>query len=310
VTTPHPPTSHGDAGLGSQHLIQAIRKKELEVKRIPDEPVRGPRGEYMTRREARERHDFLKTRIDADEVGHSLRHRTVPRSTLALTLIFLVLIDFPVMLWLVSAVFNVDWAHPVGLRLVISIVLSLLATAGAAWVLYHMGHIRRDDKNDRRELDWPNMSRTARISLIMVAALVILVSIVMFVRVFTEGELSGLSGLALMLAVLIALIMLLSAALVFFTAFRDGSAEQEDLAHYSALVHEGQWRQHKLEDEIERFRSEYAMLHNNSATGADKASRADVDGLVTRIRDARGPHPSWNTSGTATDPGGADRSTP
>jgi len=116
VTTTDPPAPVPGANPGSRHLLEQIYLKELEIRRIPDEPVRGPRGQYMTRREARERHDFVKAKIDAAEAGGSLKHRTVTRSTKVLTLLFLAVIDFPVMLWLVSSVFNVDWAHPVGLR--------------------------------------------------------------------------------------------------------------------------------------------------------------------------------------------------
>jgi hypothetical protein len=287
VTTTDPPAPTPGAHPGARHLLEQISLKELEIRRIADEPVRGPRGQYMTRREARERHDFVKAKIDAAEAGGSLKHRTVTRSTKALTLLFLTVIDFPVMLWLVSSVFNVDWAHPAGLRLVISVVLSVLATAGAAWVLYHMGHIRRDDKNDRRELNWREMSVPAWVSLVGVALLVILVSVVMFVRVFTEGVLSGLNGLALLLSVLVALIMLLSAALVFFTAFRDGSPEQEDLAYYSRLVRDGEQRQRRLADEIVRLRMHHNMLENRDAGSGDGQSAEGADAHVVRVDYAR-----------------------
>jgi uncharacterized membrane protein len=322
-----------------QHLRLAIRSKKREIERLPDELVRGPRGQQITRREAGERSRVAKTIIDVDEVHRSLRHRTVSRWTKVLSLTFLVLIDFPVMLWLVSSVFNVDWSNPIGVPLVISVVLSVLGTAGAAWVLYHMGHNRREDKNDRRQLDWSKMSPAGRVSLVGVATLVTLISVVMFVRVFTEGVLSGLRGLAVLLAVLVALIMLLSAALVFFTAFRDGSPEQEDWARYSALSHDGQVRQHKLEDELDRYEHELAMLEprgtserrsdrgpgtaessdsgpadqrpvtgpaNAPATGGTSAGEAQV----TRIHEVRPPHPPGRTRGTGTESGVADRPVP
>ncbi|RBY83026.1 hypothetical protein DQ238_03290 [Geodermatophilus sp. TF02-6] len=310
MTTTDPPAPIPGPNPGSRHLLEQIHLKELEIRRIPDEPVRGPRGQYMTRREARERHDFVKAEIDAAEAGGSLKHRTVRRSTKALTLLFLAVIDFPVMLWLVSSVFNVDWAHPVGLRLVISVVLSVLATAGAAWVLYHVGHIRRDDKNDRREPDWREMSVPARVSLVGVALLVILVSVVMFVRVFTEGVLSGLSGLALLLSVLVALIMLLSAALVFFTAFRDGSPEQEDLAHYSALVHDGERRQRRLVDDVVRLRMHHNMLEERDAGSSDGRSADGADAHVVRVDYARQPLLPPSSNGRKAPAIGGDQPTP
>jgi hypothetical protein len=308
VTPTDPPVPLPGATPGSRHLLEQVHLKELEIRRIPDEPVRGPRGQYMTRREARERHDFVKAKIDAAEADGSLKHRTVTRWTKALTLLFLAVIDFPVMLWLVSSVFNVDWAHPAGLRLVISVVLSVLATAGAAWVLYHLGHIRRDDKNDRRELNWREMSVLALVSLVGVALLVILVSVVMFVRVFTEGVLSGLSSLALLLSVLVALIMLLSAALVFFTAFRDGSPEQEDLAYYSALVHDGEKRRHRLAEDIIRLRMHHNMLEKGGAGSSDGQSADGADAHVVRVDYARQFPPSSN--GRRVSAIGGDQPTP
>jgi hypothetical protein len=308
VTTTDPPGPIPGATPGSRQLLEQIHLKEAEIRRIPDEPVRGPRGQYMTRREARERHDFVKAKVDAAEAGGSLKHRTVTRSTKALTLVFLAVIDFPVMLWLVSSVFNVDWAHPAGLRLVISVVLSVLATAGAAWVLYHIGHIRRDDKNDRRELEWRKMSVPARVSLVAVALLVILVSVVMFVRVFTEGVLSGLSGLALLLSVLVALIMLLSAGLVFFTAFRDGSPEQEDVAYYSALVRDGEQRQRRLADDIGRLRMHRNMLEKRDAESSDRQSAADAH--VVRVDYARQSLLPPSSNGRKVPAIGGDQPTP
>ena len=325
-----PFSAFGQTIAGSDQLRELIRRKELELRRIPDESVRGPRGQQMSFREAEERHEFLKNKIDADEVGGSLRHRIVGTPTKVVTLIFLALIDFPVMLWLVSSVFNVDWTRPAGLRLVISVVLSFLGTAGAAWVLFHMGHIRRESKNARRELDWPNLSRSTKVSLFGVAALVVLISVVMFVRVFTEGVLSGLSGLALLLAVLVALIMLLSAALVFLTAFRDGSPEQEDLAHYSAVIQQGRRRQWRLEDEIERLRHEREMLEGRTRRGgggvepevpgsaqqpaatrlAQEAAGPDIaadDAQVTRIDEVRRPRPPRYTTPAAAGPSVQDR---
>jgi cell division protein FtsB len=227
-------------------------------------------------------------------------------------------------------VFNVDWSHPAGLRLVISVVLSFLGTAGAAWVLFHMGHIRRESKNDRRELDWPRMSGPAKVSLIGVGALVVLISVVMFVRVFSEGVLSGLNGLALLLAVLVALIMLLSAALVFQTAFRDGSPEQEDLAHYSGVIQAARQRQHRLEDDIDRLRHEREMLEGRArryrggvepidspsapsaaVSGPREAAdpeRATENAQVTRIDEVRLPWPPRHTGPAAAD--GSPRNQP
>jgi hypothetical protein len=102
--------------------------------------------------------------------------------------------------------------------------------------LHHLGHNQRQYKNERRQLEWSRLSTGGRMSLVAAGLLVALMGVVMFVRMYTEGVLSGLSDLAVLLAVLVAVVMIISAALVFWTAFRDGSLEQDDLLHYSAAV--------------------------------------------------------------------------
>jgi hypothetical protein len=306
------PTSLSADERREHQLRVAIDDIGRQIAHVPDELVIGARGEKITREEAGRRAAVAQALIDRDEVRGSLRHRIVTTPTKVLTLVFLVLIDLPVMLWLVSSVFNVDWSDPVGLPLVISVVVSLLGTAGAAWVLHHMGHNRREYKNDRRELDWSRLSLAGRVSLIGVATLVLLISVVMFLRVFTEGQLSGLNGLAVFLAVLVALIMLLSAALVFFTAFRDGSPEQEDLAHYSRLYGDGQERRQQLEKELAGLEHELRVRQPAIApTGREPAGNAfPTDAQVRRIDEVRPPQPPGRDRTTDREPSGQGRTTP
>src|SRR4051794_32811451 len=159
------PTSLSADERREHQLRVAIEDVRRQIAHVPDELVIGARGEKITREEAGRKAAVAQALIDRDEVRGSLRHRIVTRPTKVLTLVFLVLIDLPVMLWLVSSVFNVDWSDPVGLPLVISVVVSLLGTAGAAWVLHHMGHNRREYKNDRRgqELARASLARPGRL---------------------------------------------------------------------------------------------------------------------------------------------------
>jgi hypothetical protein len=265
MTTATPPPGHAGSARESgavlaQHLQEQIGLLRSDVRRIDGEPVRGPRGEYLSVAEAKAKHDFLRAKIDAAEAGGSLRHRTVAPSLKWVTLLVVGLIDLPIMLWLVSSVFNVDWSHPWGVRLAISIAVSVLATAVVAAILYHLGHIYRQDKNDRRELDWHSISAAGKAVLAVAGALIFLVALGMFVRVFTEGELSGFNGLAVLVAILVAVVMLLSAGLIFFTSFRDGSADQEDLAHLGGVIHKAESRRGMLERQIEQHQTHHAIL--------------------------------------------------
>jgi len=262
--SPDHPDSH-DVTAGIERLSALIAEEERAASRIMESPVRGPRKQQMTLAGAVVKEAELANHIELEEGRGSQRHRIVGRATKIVSLLFLVVIDFPLMLWLASSLFNVDWSDPIGLPLAVSLVVSLLGTAGAAWMLHLLGRNRREHKDDRRQMEWSAMSAGAKASVLGVGLLITLIASVMFERVYAEAVLSGLEGLALLMAVLIAFIMLLAAALVFGTAFRDGSPEQDDLAHYSALVQAGRQRRCEHEDRAARLRHERDMLARRTA---------------------------------------------
>lgn len=217
-------------------LEAQAKRLHFRAGRVMDTPVIGPRGQQLTVADAQQRAKQLGDMIDTEEAQGSQRHRRVSRLAKALAVSVVVIVDLPIMLWLASSVFNVDWGDPLGLPLVISIAVSVLTTGGAAAALYHLGYDQRQNKDYRRQLDKAALTLGSKISLVGVAVLILLISIVAFYRVWTEGVFSGLDRLALMLALLVAVVMLISAWLVFWVAFRDGSPEQDDLAHYTGLV--------------------------------------------------------------------------
>uniref|UniRef100_UPI002011F251 hypothetical protein n=1 Tax=Amycolatopsis lexingtonensis TaxID=218822 RepID=UPI002011F251 len=217
-------------------LLARVQELTYRAARAMDGHVVGPHGQNLTVGEAQARAELIDRLIELEQLRGSLRHRRVGRVTRVLTLLTVTVVDLPIMLWLASSVFNVDWSDPLGLPLAISIVISVLATGGAATALHHLGHNQRQHKNAKRQLDWPKLSVGSKLSLVTVGLLVGLMGVVMFVRVYTEGVLSGMNDLAVLMAVLVALVMVVSATLVFWTAFRDGSLEQDDLRHYSDSV--------------------------------------------------------------------------
>jgi protein-S-isoprenylcysteine O-methyltransferase Ste14 len=240
----------------SIHRLNAvIAELEARLARIPHELVRGPRGQLLRRWRARERAEEQSARIDLDDDRGSRRHRLVRLPIKIITFMLLIFVDYPVMLFVTGSVFDVNWSDPWGMPLAISIVISLLATAGAAWTLHHIGHSLRDDKTHDGRLVWRRLSRGARASLVGAVVLVLLIGIVMFLRVYTEGVLSGMSDLAVLLALLIAVVMTLSAWLVFAAAFRDGSPELDDLEHYTRLALESHDREEVIQAEIDRTRA-------------------------------------------------------
>ncbi|MGQ0840443.1 hypothetical protein [Actinokineospora sp.] len=282
MTTTKPPThtpAHGDdpysgPGAGSLKRIRArIHELQYVAGRVLDTPVIGPRGQHFTVREAMERAVVVTSSIDMAEIRGSLRHRVVSAKLKLLSLVSLVVVDFPLMLWLTSSVFNVDWTAPLDapIYLVISIVVSILGTGSAAAVLYHLGRNQRENKTDQRRLVLKDLSPGSKASLLAVAFLVTLIAVVMFERVYTEGLLSGLNNLAALLAILVSFVMLVTALLVFFTAFRDGSPEQDDSAFLSALVQQHLQLQRAYEDEAHRLRQQYALLLPTEPTRDDRS---------------------------------------
>jgi hypothetical protein len=232
-----------------------------------DRHVDGARGGLLTVAQAVDSTEELRTMVDHEDASGSLRHRLVNRFTKWAVWLVVVLVDFPIMLWACSSVFNVDWADPWGVRLLFSFAASVLATLAAATALYHLGHELREHKTDGRGLLWRALPVRPKVVLATVVILVVLVALLMFARVYTEGVLSGLQGLALLLALLVAFVMLISASLVFWTAFRDGSPETDDLAYYTKLVRrhlndkrllESRASEHEREAELVRRRAERA----------------------------------------------------
>ena len=259
---PQPRPHVGDSAANL--LLARIRELHYRSARALEGHVVGPHGQNVTVAEAQARAELIDRLIELEQLRGSLRHRRVGRLTRVLTLLTVTIVDLLIMLWRASSVFNFDWSDPLGLPLAISIVISVLATGGAATALHHLGHNQRQHKNARRQLDWPKLSIGSKLSLVTVALLVALMGVVMFVRVYTEGVLSGMNDLAVLMAVLVALVMVVSATLVFWTAFRDGSLEQDDLRHYSESVRPFLAAKREFEDQAHELRFQYDLLRRDT----------------------------------------------
>jgi hypothetical protein len=82
------------------------------------------------------------------------------------------------------------------------------------------------------------------------------------------------------LVILVAVVMLITAWLVFWTAFRDGSPEQDDLVHYTRLVqHHLHLKRgyediaHDLEEQIELIRRRTDRMNTDAYTEVTYQSR-------------------------------------
>lgn len=253
----------------TDRLVSQIEEEDRNASRIPTTPIIGPRGQHMTVTDAADEVQRITTIISlgedqVDEHRNSLRHRRVPPWMKIATLIGVVVIDYPLMLWVASSVFNVNWADPWGLPLLISIVVATIATGLAAFTLHHLGREHREHKNDKGQLVWKTLSTGSRVTLIVVALLITAIAVVSFERVYSEGISSGLTGLALGLAALVAFVMMISAWLTWRNAFKDGSVLVDDLMHYSKIVKRYTEIQRDHEDKAAKLRYQLAVIQRRA----------------------------------------------
>jgi hypothetical protein len=103
-----------DLPPGKAERISELRARIKLVKGLEDAVserlVPGPRGEAVTVREARERAAEYRVNIDSEVAGGSRRHHRVSRLSRIVVYALVAVIDFPIMLFVTSSVFNVDWS--------------------------------------------------------------------------------------------------------------------------------------------------------------------------------------------------------
>ena len=146
------------------------------------------------------------------------------------------------------------------IRLVISVVVAMLATGGAAAALWHIGRNLRQYKSHDRHLDVGAMGVGAKMSVVGAVVLTLLIAAGAFYRVFSDGVFSGLEEFALLLAVLVAVVMFISSALLCATAFRDGSPQVDDLRYFTRTVAPHLTRKLELQQKAGGFERELARL--------------------------------------------------
>lgn len=98
------------------------------------------------------------------------------------------------------------------------------------------------------------------VSIVAVALIMTLTAAVSWFRVYSEGINSGAAELALLLALLVSVVMLIAAGLLFWTALRDGSPEQDDLVTYSKIAQRHRSIQRQYEDEAMALLNQCELL--------------------------------------------------
>lgn len=91
-------------------LRAQISTLKYRADRVMETHIIGPRGQLLTVTEAKERAEKLREAIENEEANGSHRHRRVGLTAKLLVFGVVVVVDYPIMLWLASSVFNVDWS--------------------------------------------------------------------------------------------------------------------------------------------------------------------------------------------------------
>jgi hypothetical protein len=161
-----------------------------------------------------------------------------------------------------ASIFDVDWSDPIGIRLLIAAVVALLATGGSAVALHHLGHEHREHKNDAGQLAWGTLPVSSKATtLVSVGGLLVLIGASSYWRIYTEGVLSG-ADLAVLLALLVAVVLVISAWLIYRTAFKDGSVLTDDLQQLSKTVNRYSAIQRTHEDRAAALRHQLTMIQH------------------------------------------------
>ncbi|WP_306359820.1 hypothetical protein [Nocardia sp. CC227C] len=229
-----------DAAAGIRGEMTTAR---AELDRLEDLPVTGFNGDVMPVREAAERMKTVSAKITTERDAGSLKHRRVPAwahrfSTWA------ALLDFPVLLYFASQVFNVDmaglasgdgtaWSESL-VPLITAIVFALLGTAAVAVGLKFFGRDLKGYKDEHGGVSLPDgPARLVPVLFLSLATMTTVgAGVVMAYRIVTDSMAAGggITGAAV-LGVFFALIVIVVNVVVFATKYRDGSLQTDEIGH-------------------------------------------------------------------------------
>ncbi|MGW4370109.1 hypothetical protein ACWEKT_31130 [Nocardia takedensis] len=225
-----------------------IDTARAELTQLDARPVTGMNGDIITARSAEERMASVSATVTEERDAGSLKHRRVPLwlhrfSTWA------ALLDFPVLLYFVTQVFNVDlvglssgsgsaWGESL-IPLITSIVFALLGTAAVAIGLKFFGRDLKGYKDEHGHVQLPSgQARVIPLLFIGLAAcLAIGAGIVMAYRIVSDSLAAG-NGItsAVILGVFFAVIVVVVNVVVFSVHLRDGSLQTDEIGHLAAQL--------------------------------------------------------------------------
>jgi hypothetical protein len=255
-----------------QRTLADIARMRADLDRLDEQPVTGINGDIIQAREASERMKTVSARVTEERDTGSLKHRRVPLWLHRFST-WVALADFPVLLYFLAQVFNVDlaglssgsgaaWSESL-VPLITAIVFALLGTAAVAIGLKFFGRDLKGYKDTHGSIALPEDA--ARMLPLLFAGLATMMAIgagiVMAYRIVTDSLAAGggITG-AVVLGVFFAVIVIVVNVVVFAARFRDGSLQTDEISHLAAKLDAIERRRVELHREIGRLTPELDIL--------------------------------------------------
>ncbi|MBF4996685.1 hypothetical protein IRT45_05890 [Nocardia sp. BSTN01] len=291
-----------------------------ELDRLGEQPVTGMNGDVIPVREATERMKTVSATITEEHDAGSLKHRRVPVwlhrfSTWAAVL------DFPVLLYFLSQVFNVDLTGIVNgdgaawggslIPLVTSVVFACLGTAAVAVGLKFFGRDLKGYKDEHGHIALP-AGKPRILPLVFVALATMLAvgaGIVMAYRIISDSVAAG-GGIigAAILGVFFALIVVVVNVVVFAAKFRDGSLQTDEVGYLARQLEPIEQQRVALQRQLDGLSAQLPRLKLKAervfATTLAKMG-APIKGADQVRLLARSYHQGCGPEATLTDQGGS-----
>ncbi|WP_157110767.1 hypothetical protein [Nocardia anaemiae] len=265
-----------------------------ELDRLDEQPVAGMNGDVIPASEANKRMKAVSTTVTEERDAGNVNHRRVP-AWLSRYSTWIAVVDFPVLLYFVTQVFNVDlaglasgagsaWGESL-VPLLTSVVFALLGTAAVAVGLKFFGQDLKGYKNDTGHIQLPEgKARTLPLLFIgLAAAMAISAGIVMAYRIVTDSLAAGGSIVsATVLGVFFAIIVATVNMVVFAAYFRDGSPQTDEIRHLTAQLKPIERRRMELHRQIDALTAQLPLLRLK----AERVYAATLAAMGTPIKGA------------------------
>lgn len=251
----------------------------------------GPHGELQTVAIAAEQQERLTAELEDAIASGSLVNRPSP-ARLHKYVWGASLVDFPVLAYFVSGVFNVDWdavfaldGQALGstmLPLATTLIFAALGSAGTALALSYFGRELRAYRTERGQVGL----RGHRPGLPVVFAGLSATSVlgagsVMTFRIVSDARDAGVeAGPAWFLAAFFGVVTMSINLVVFSVHFRNGSLLTEQLEHFAAQLSPNRVRQLNLQRQIDRLEAQGVELRREAEQAAVRTRAAVAEALT------------------------------